>query len=213
VFRIPLALASYPPLTKNELRAAAHHEAGHAVAAMVLDFWRPVERVIVGRHTHADGSVVDGAVRFGNDNVPLASLPRDQLLKDAVLTYAGPLAEIFDQQHRKNRELENQKQYWQEGGAHGDTESAHATCIAAAARDHGVTLKCGDYIPLAVRQSADKLCEETFEQAGKLIEEHWHHIRKLAIALQERRRMTGEQIWDLLTAPEAPEAPELAEAA
>jgi hypothetical protein len=173
---------------------------------MVVGFYRPVDYVVVGRHINEAGKLVEGTVHFEDDSVPLVSLTRDQLLKDAVVSWAGPLAEIFDQQHRRNRELENQKQYWLEGGAQGDAESVHASCITAAASDHGVTLKHGDYIPLAVRQAAEKLRHQTFEQAAKLVEEHWHYIRKLAIALQQRRSMTGEEIWELVTTPEQAEA-------
>lgn len=198
-------LAAQRPLTKSELRAVAHHEAGHAIAAMVLDF-TPVEYVVVGRHTNEDGALIEGVVHFEGGDFDLGKFTRNQLYKNAVGSWAGPLAELHDQRHRINRELENREEYLHEGGAKDDRESAEDSCITAAARDLGVTLEDGDYIPREVREAADKLAEQTFLAAQKLVEDHWHYIRKLAIMLQQRGKVTGEQIWDLLTTPDHQEA-------
>ena len=189
-------------LTKNELRAVAHHEAGHAVFSLVLGYHRPVKLVRVGEHIAADGTWVTGNVAYEGEAPLLCVLPREQIVIDALINYAGPLAEFRDQAHRKNSELDDFDAYWNTSASQ-DKETIVNDCLFICARDQGLNPKVGDYASLAVRQAADKLIDELFERAEALVEEHWLKIRKLAIALQKRGTMTGAEIWELLTAPEA----------
>jgi hypothetical protein len=48
---------------------------------------------------------------------------------------------------------------------------------------------------------------EWYDAACDSVDENWPHIRKLALALQLRGRMTQEEVWDLLTQPETQVSP------
>ncbi len=192
------------PLNRAELRATAHHEAGHAVAMIVLGYSRPIEFVRVGKHVF-NQQVVAGRVHVGDPAVTLDKMTRDELVRYAMVNLAGPLAEFYDQRHRHNPVCgESLDDFMDEGGGSDDRDEAMQACAEIACRDLGLgaTVAVGDPWPVAVKASAPNFAHEFQEQARRLVEEHWPHIRKLAIMLQQRGTVTGEEIWSLLTQPD-----------
>ncbi len=131
------------PLSKNDLRAYAHHEAAHALASIVLNECRQIVNVRVGQHYDDDapGILLSGRVSYDHESVVLET--REELVKVAISTWAGPIAEFRDQQHRRNPETENKRQYFHQGGGKGDREAAYIICQQIAALDLGLTLPAG----------------------------------------------------------------------
>jgi ATP-dependent Zn protease len=203
-FFVDGGVRTIPPLSKAELRATAHHEAGHAIIMMALGYPRPIEFVRIGIVIKSTPMVNLGAVKIaGAVPLTLTELTRDQLVNDVLGTLAGPLAEFHDQRHRRNPVCgESLDEYLNGGDGTSDCDEAMSACCEIAARDLGIQVADGEPWSDAVQTLAEKIAPELEARAQRLVEEHWHHIRKLAILLQQRGTVTGAEIWDLLTTPD-----------
>lgn len=186
------------PRTANELRTDAHHEAGHAVAAMYLKC-DPIKFVEVVGH---DGKDYYGFIDFdrtAHGGVrKLIDIPYDELFDHATTCLVGPYAELHDQRHRENPEHQSGMAFWSEA-AKTDLEMATAATAVAAA---GHAASDRNYFTMEERARGEELFQAASKCAKAFVIEHWSEIRKLAIELQKRRVMTGEEIWDFMTAPE-----------
>jgi hypothetical protein len=89
-----------------------------------------------------------------------------------ITTLAGPLAQARDQKHRNK-----QDDVFNDGAA---TDKYNTK--------------------LTVKSDAE--LSDWYDAAVAFVEDHWSHIRKLAIALQQRSRLTQDEVWDLITEPE-----------
>ena len=197
---VALPFVQQPLRTGNRLRADAHHEAGHAIAAMELKY-KPIKHVKLGNgRCPTTGEGYLGVVEFDAEPRMFSQIPYDELFDIAVISLVGPYAELHDQRHRNNPEYEDLAAFWMEGGAALDRDQAQDVLLFAArnfnpgSRDTDRT-----YFTAEERAKAEELFVFAHERAKTFVVEHWCEIRKLAIELQKRRVMTGEEIWEFMT--------------
>lgn len=160
-----------PPekFSRRKLRQIAHHEAGHAIAALLLGI--PFDHVRVGVAWNEEQQGYEGGCVVLSKTVRVNDLSRDELERYAVQAVAGPCAQSRDQ-HAATSEVSL--------GASGDMEAVNSLLL-------GTNISVDDII----------------DRTDKMIVENWAHVRKLAIALQERGTLTYDEVLDLLTAPES----------
>jgi hypothetical protein len=150
-----------------------------------------------GDHNGAFGGFVkyDDVDDGGGDDIDL--LTREQLFARAVCCWAGPVAEWHDQRHR--RDAVDEEAYMDTHGK-GDFERVQDLCNKIACCDLGIAEpERGCAWPSAVRELGPDLAGDAADAAQALVEEHWPKIRKLALALQERGKLTRAEIGELLT--------------
>lgn len=198
------------------LRITAHHEAGHAVAALRLLPKQQIDYVRVGYHLHPkSGEGCDGHVEYlggvGNKRSFLA-IPEAELHPEMVMVLAGGCAELYDQRHRSDKEKQSHAHhdleiFFGEGPAHSDwahVEGLMATYVIL--RDSASWEEGGRRLTTQQQTEVNKRLNEVLDDARAFVVEHWSEIRKLAIELQKRGRMTGDEILELLTRPDQQEA-------
>ena len=83
------------PLSEDERRATAYHEAAHVVAALV--FGIPIIEVYIGRSWNDD---VLGAVKLVYE-LRATGPSHERRLQEAIICLAGPIAEYRDQKNLK----------------------------------------------------------------------------------------------------------------
>jgi ATP-dependent Zn protease len=151
--------------------AAAHHEAGHAIAALVQG-GRVTRAVCV-----ADESVVRTRFRVGRTPQQEAEM----LWQQAITDLAGPLAEM-----RRLRAVA-----WAS-----DEQNAVRRVRDIVTLKNGLD----EDAPLtpALRAEVDRLLDEAHIRARQLVRQHWSEIERVAAVLAHGEPLTGEDIDALL---------------
>lgn len=87
-----------------------------------------------------------------------------------------------------------------EGGAALDRDQAQDVLLFAARNfSPGSPDTDRTYFTAEERAKAEELFVLAHERAKTFVVKHWSEIRKLAIELQKRGVMTGEEIWEFMT--------------
>jgi hypothetical protein len=147
-------------------RATAIHEAAHAVIALALGV--AVDYATVIADDDDVGHVLTGQARSEQPGDAVATF--DGLVADAIISLAGPLAELHDNPSASDAEA------WR-----GDIADIIERIVTA------LDLLGGDADPA-------ELIEGLHDQAARLVDENWHQIERLAEALQRDGFLTGDQI-------------------
>jgi hypothetical protein len=188
------------PMTAMELRTVAHHEAGHALAIMELCPGE-IDTVRIGVHM-SRGTLAEGDVTMVKKTTSLRVLSFDEVWNFMVVKMAGPCAEFRDGRYRRYHASEA-TDFFETGPGRDDWKTASAMADGAAFIKLGLPFPANGTksieFPLAVRELSQEIMEQTFEQAQKFVDQHWTEIRALAIELQKRGTMTGDEIWEFLT--------------
>jgi cell division protease FtsH len=175
-------------VTDHDRRITAWHEAGHAIAALLLDDADdPVQVSIVPR-----GPAGGVTWMSGNDNM---FLTRAKALADLRVAMGGRAAE----------ELLLDGEYTQ--GAHGDLDSASRRALAMVSKygmtRHGYllvdddTIRMGGDVAVEVRAVAEELLSEAHEDAFHLLSTHRSLLDAVAEALLEAENLTLPQLQEI----------------
>lgn len=188
-------------VTEHDRRITAWHEAGHAVAALLIDDADdPVQVSIVPR-----GPAGGVTWMSGNDDM---FLTRRRALADLRVAMGGRAAE----------ELLLDGEYTQ--GAHGDLDSASRRALAMVSKygmtRHGYllvdddTIRMGGDVAVEVRAVAEELLSDAHEEAFALLSTHRGLLDAVAEALLEAENLTLAQLqeirWSLRQAASAASA-------
>jgi hypothetical protein len=174
----------------NDVRYIATHEAGHAVAMVVLGL--ELNGVDIKKRQMPSGTSMgftDAPVVFDRAGVG-AEAARPHLISTA----AGPLAEGMIAGH--GADMEGWKLGYQNDVDAGRRIAAFAFC------DLTVLEGRSEISPAEQMKHADEiqaLIEETTRAAALLVEEHRAAIIRVADALIERTALTGDEVRDLVT--------------
>ncbi len=175
-------------VTDHDRRITAWHEAGHAVAALLLDDADdPVQVSIVPR-----GPAGGVTWMSGNDDM---FLTRSRALADLRVAMGGRAAE----------ELLLDGEYTQ--GAHGDLDSASRRALAMVTKygmtRHGYllvdddTIRMGGDVAVEVRAVAEELLSDAHEEAAALLGTHRALLDAVAEALLEAENLTYAQLQEI----------------
>ena len=175
-------------VTEHDRRITAWHEAGHAVAALLLDDADdPVQVSIVPR-----GPAGGVTWMSGNDDM---FLTRARALADLRVAMGGRAAE----------ELLLDGEYTQ--GAHGDLDSASRRALAMVSKygmtRHGYllvdddTIRMGGDVAVEVRAVAEELLSDAHEDAFALLSTHRGLLDAVADALLEAENLTFAQLQEI----------------
>ena len=163
------------------------HEAGHAVAAVVMGM--KLNGVDIRRQR-----LPDGRLSVGYTDCPVRNkvLDQESLMPALIQCFAGPLAEM----HIHQRAMETT-------AFEGDREDALR--LAALAVCERVDTGDGwEEVPVAEinRNSAriDDLIKLAIEKATELVDEHMSAIAEVADALTDRGSLTGDEVAAIVNA-------------
>ncbi|WP_425906578.1 hypothetical protein [Nitrobacter sp. TKz-YC02] len=167
----------------------AHHEAGHAVIARVLDI--PVSYATLDAH---DGA---GAVVTTSSATHLALDDLETPEKYAIVALAGPQA----QHHYRPMSLAAQNHAC-EGGWRVDRANATSLLAMLVLRQHGKPAVPGSYVELDGPETEEfsRLFSRTTQKTADLVEENWPAIQRVAAALLSRPGLTEDDIDALIAA-------------
>jgi len=160
-----------------ETTAFAYHEAGHAVAAHVLQHGPAPMYVTIVPDGVTRGHVRPRPVRPQGD--PASTM--EVSLMEMVVRFAGPIAQI---RHNPSS--------WQPINGYSDW---HVACRLAILISRGMRVLGSDMDP---RRQARTLLVAAAVEAGRLVEREWVLIERLARALVDRKTLTGEEIAAVL---------------
>jgi ATP-dependent Zn protease len=169
------------------LRYTAHHEAGHAVAAIVLD----IELTKVDLHPRQIESGRFTSGRTLSPPVKVEGIGADKALPHIIVLGAGALAEQVVNPHA----LEG-------NGHHADAISVRG--IAQAALCESIEKDGDRVVPQdefeRKRESMVALIDRGLDAAAELVRQHLDAIRAVAKALLERRELSGDEVRAIVTA-------------
>jgi hypothetical protein len=165
----------------------AHHEAGHAVIARVLDI--PVSYATLDALDGA-GAVVttSNATHLGPHNLEAPE-------KYAIVALAGPQA----QHHYRPMSRAAQNRAC-DGGWRVDRANATSLLAMLVLRQHGKPAVPGSYVELdgPETEEFDRLFSQTAQKTADLVEENWPAIQRVAAALLNRPALTEDDIDALI---------------
>jgi hypothetical protein len=169
--------------------AIAHHEAGHAVIARVLDI--PV--------SYATLDALDGAgvVVTTPRTTHLAPDDLETPERYAIVALAGPQA----QHHYRPMSREAQNRAC-DGGWRVDRANATSLLAMLVLRQHGKPAEPGSYVELdgPETEEFDRLFSRTTQRTADLVEENWPAIQRVAAAMLSRPALTESDIDALIAA-------------
>jgi hypothetical protein len=171
-----ISRAGLVPYTARERRATAYHEAGHAVACLVLGV--PFKSVTIKPGANHDGHIRHDFGRNGRDP---KTWTREKILAHATQSLCGLIAEEYAQQHwRRQIDLR---------------ESAKSdqmqVMILLASLHRGKATK-------AWQRDGEADLIAAHDRAEALVKDNFQKIRKVALALQERVTLTFDEIVTLI---------------
>jgi hypothetical protein len=169
----------------NDPRYIATHEAGHAVAAVVLGF--KLKSVDIKRRPLLGGKVSVGLTDTGPVNLDdVAGKGEDAAMPHLVLTFAGYMAEGYV----------NPRVY-EGGGYHQDLEDTRRTAAAACC---ALTERKGGGLevrPEELRRNRDRLTAlltSASTTSNELVQQHWSAIEEVAALLLKSQRLSGAEV-------------------
>jgi ATP-dependent Zn protease len=173
------------PYTARERRATAYHEAGHAVACLVLGL--PFKYVTIKPATDKRGSECGGHVCYDFGRLTKAATlkmwTRERKLAHATQLLCGGLAEDYAQR-RWRHQIDN-------------TECAESDLMLAGRLIH--LIHRPDKATKAQQRDAGRAdINLAFDRAEALVKDNFQKIRKIALALQERVTLTFDEIVTLI---------------
>jgi hypothetical protein len=174
-----------PPSQRQKPADTYHtaiHEAGHAVAAIVLKL--PLKHVYVGARGDFGGEGIShGHTDLGNicwgDFVGVGP---DIVMPRIVQSFAGPMAEV----------RVNPDRHILSGMGVKDNELAHKW--AAISLYDGPVSEDGHILLDANDSRIPSILETALERATQLVETNWPAIAKVAERLTKRKTLTGEEV-------------------
>jgi hypothetical protein len=185
----------------RELEQIAHHEAGHAVASMILCPEMSIEKATIEGDPEIPGA--DGYVSFDpSARWHARQFTKQFVMRDLQISLAGRVAE---QRYAGHDEGVDQ-------GANSDLRSATDTVWKAITVD-GMDEEFGPLVLKAVTDDSDIASGYLFDLAQKrlqsimkegyracevLINENWQHVQTLAQALLVKPTLYGDEILELL---------------
>lgn len=168
-----ISRAGLVPYTARERRATAYHEAGHAVACLVLGV--PFKSVTIKPGANHDGHI---RYDFGRlTNAVLKTWTREQKFAHATQFLCGALAEDYDQRYR-HRKIDPCE------GAEDDLMRAARIIQWNSPPDQRDAMRADFNV--------------AFDRAEALVKDNFQKIRKVALALQERVTLTFDEIVTLI---------------
>jgi hypothetical protein len=174
----------------NDIRYIATHEAGHAVAAVVLG--SRLKSIDLKQRRLPDGRISVGFTDSQVDAADVAGKGEAAAMPYLIQTFAGPFAE---------RTINHQLDASCESGG-GDKEVARR--IAAVAVCEAVYNDNQMVIPTEEqernRDRIGKLIEDACEAAMHFVNEHVGTIIEVAEALIEKRELTGDEVAAIVNA-------------
>lgn len=167
----------------------AHHEAGHAVIARVLDI--PVSYAALDA---LDGA---GAVVTTSSATDLTPDDLEAPEKYAIVALAGPQA----QHHYRPMSLAAQNRAC-DGSWRVDRANATSLLAMLVLRQHGKPALLGSYVELDGPETEEfgRLFIRTTQKTADLVQENWPAIQRVAAALLSRPGLTEEDIDALIAA-------------
>jgi len=162
-----------------EDRYSAIHEAGHAIAAVLLDLG--LRDVSIGKRRLPNGMLIGGDFRWAGVALEDLAGKGDMAIPPMTLYLAGPVAEfrinpspldpnVSDDFHRALEMAEHAAgEVTDLGQGHFQIATTTSAKMAIYAKGRGA--------------------------AGALVDEHWPTIEALADLLQARRTMTGQEVY------------------
>ncbi len=166
-----------------EDRYSAIHEAGHAVAAVLLDMG--LRQVHVGVKKLLNGKLIGGKFEWRGVVLPALAGKGDEVVPLIAMYLAGPLAE-----KKINPKAINPK-------ALGD-DFTQALAIAEYAAGEITDLGKGEFRLTFRDDYRWTIYEKGRLAALALVNEHWATIETIAELLQSRRSMTGEEVGEIV---------------
>jgi ATP-dependent Zn protease len=163
------------------------HEAGHAVAALIMGM--NLNGVDINRRRLPDGRL---SVGYTDCPVETKMFDEESLIPAMIYCFAGPLAES----HIHERAIETT-------AFEGDQQEAFS--LAALAVCERVDKGDGsEEVPVAEikrnRARIDDLIKLALEKAAELVDEHIRAITEVADALTDRRSLTGDEVAAIVNA-------------
>lgn len=166
----------------------AHHEAGHAVIARVLDI--PVSYATLNALDGASAVVTSRATHLPPDDLEAPE-------KYAIVALAGPQA----QHHYRPMSVAAQNRAC-DGGWRVDRANATSLLAMLVLRQHGKPAVPGSYVELDGLETEEfgRLFSRTIQKTADLVEENWPAIQRVAAALLSRPALTEDDIDVLIAA-------------
>jgi hypothetical protein len=189
---------SQPSFDPDDPRYVAYHEAGYAVAAVVVGL--DLKLVDVRPCTLPNGRPAGGFTRIGIHNDDIVGKGEEAALPHLVQSMAGIFAECQVNPHPRE---------WQEA-AGDDMEDmrrvARLAICESVREDDGQFL----FTPEGIRQGRPRmraLRDRAMAATVQLIDEHWPAIEQVAARLLERGRLTGAEVATIVAANRRPSDP------
>jgi hypothetical protein len=173
-----------------EDRYSAIHEAGHAVAAIVLDLG--LLEVSVGKRRLPGGMLIGGDFKWAGVTLPDLAGKGDLAIPPITLYLAGPVAEM-----KVNPKAFNP--------AAPSDDFLQALKMAEYASGEDFDLGGGHHEVRATQRAQLVLYQKGRDAAGALVDEHWPTIEALADLLQSRRSMTGGEVTEFVRNRDRPD--------
>jgi ATP-dependent Zn protease len=162
-------------MNNRQIMRAAHHETGHAIAALLLDMG--LERVSIEGYPRKNAVTVFDPGYTGNEN-PDDPATRDKVLKNAVVSAAGIAA---DTEYCRMRRIP-----YDDGGTEDDQKNV-VGMVGFLHRKSENVVACNDDIAACTAR------------ARALVRDNWPLIHRVAKELYNRETLTADEIRGLTT--------------
>ena len=172
-----------PQYDPNSVPVIAWHEAGHAVASVVVG--KGLKAVVIGRRRKRNGRFSVGRIEPLSDKSPPITNANDAM-PGLIVLWAGPCAESS-----MNGEVIAHL------GWRGDFEEIFGLAIRAVCREacqNAKPLKPTMRVVKRLMRKRDLLVFSACGAAEALVAEHWTAIAKVADLLMKRKRLSGKRV-------------------
>jgi hypothetical protein len=173
-----------------EDRYSAVHEAGHAIAAILLDLG--LLKVSIGKRRLPGGMLIGGDFKWSGVTLPDLAGKGDLAIPLITLYLAGPVAEM-----KINPKAFNP--------AAPSDDFLQALKMAKYASGEDFDFGGGHHEVRTTQRAQLVLYQKGRDAAGVLLDEHWPMIEALADLLQVRRSMSGSEVEDFMRDRDRPD--------
>ncbi len=170
-------------------RYSAIHEAGHAIAAILLGL--DLLEVSIGERHLPGGMLIGGDFKWRGVTLPDLAGKGDMAIPPITLYLAGPVAERKMNPNAINPAVLSD-------------DFVRALEMASYAAGIVTDMGGGCYQVAATRHDQMAMYTKGRDAAGVLVDEHWPTIEALADLLQVRRSMTGGEVAEFIGDRERP---------